>query len=318
MQTRIWSSGAYRFGFNGKEEDDELNVDGGSYDFGARIYDGRLGRFVTIDPHWKRYQYVSTYVYCSNQPLLLKDEDGRDNVIYIVQAQNSDCSYSVDHQEIQKMANEMNAALNAMGINNVTVVYFNTKFPGQQFHREEMASTDAIIYIGKPESVKAMDQADNTSNGWASSETSYNTPNGYVKEGWQGGKYDPEITRAQSIDQHGVVYIDSKPVMTKGGKIIKDYAAFLGLHGIGHYTDPNPCEGAACPEDHVDVVEKNSGKAVPNVMMSGPFLQKYFTENRNAKTSDTYKAKNRFNNLFTKRLKDFFKSKQAIVNYGKK
>ena len=45
MATRAYSSGGYRFGFNGKEKDDEINVDGGSYDFGARIYDGRLGSF---------------------------------------------------------------------------------------------------------------------------------------------------------------------------------------------------------------------------------------------------------------------------------
>ncbi len=33
----------YRFGFNGKENDNEIQGDGNSYDFGARIYDSRLG-----------------------------------------------------------------------------------------------------------------------------------------------------------------------------------------------------------------------------------------------------------------------------------
>ncbi|MFK7059864.1 hypothetical protein V3Q90_06970 [Flavobacterium oreochromis] len=33
----------YRYGFNGKE-DDQIKGEGNSYDFGARIYDPRIGR----------------------------------------------------------------------------------------------------------------------------------------------------------------------------------------------------------------------------------------------------------------------------------
>ena len=46
MPTRQWSdpNSKYKYGFNGMEKDDDINVSGGSYDFRARIYDSRLDR----------------------------------------------------------------------------------------------------------------------------------------------------------------------------------------------------------------------------------------------------------------------------------
>jgi len=82
MQTRTWSSGVYRFGFNGKEKDDEVNVDGGSYDYGARIYDNRLGRWLNIDPHLNKYPYFSPFNFVANSPLIIIDPSGAD-IVYI-------------------------------------------------------------------------------------------------------------------------------------------------------------------------------------------------------------------------------------------
>ena len=40
----------FRYGFNDMEQDGEIKGDGNSYDFGARMLDPRLGRWLTIDP----------------------------------------------------------------------------------------------------------------------------------------------------------------------------------------------------------------------------------------------------------------------------
>ena len=40
----------YRYGFNGKENDDEVKGEGNQQDYGMRIYDPRLGRFLSVDP----------------------------------------------------------------------------------------------------------------------------------------------------------------------------------------------------------------------------------------------------------------------------
>jgi RHS repeat-associated protein len=49
--------GIYRFGFNGQEKDDEVKVEGNSLDFGARIYDSRLGRWLSLDPLQAKYSF---------------------------------------------------------------------------------------------------------------------------------------------------------------------------------------------------------------------------------------------------------------------
>src|SRR5690554_1271658 len=40
----------YRYGFNSMERDDEIKGKGNSYDFGARMYDPRVGRWLSVDP----------------------------------------------------------------------------------------------------------------------------------------------------------------------------------------------------------------------------------------------------------------------------
>ncbi|MFO7879357.1 MAG: RHS repeat-associated core domain-containing protein, partial [Bacteroidales bacterium] len=53
---------AYRFGFNGKEKDPEWTGQQGSHlDFGARIYDSRIGRWTAVDPKAAKYPGWSPY-----------------------------------------------------------------------------------------------------------------------------------------------------------------------------------------------------------------------------------------------------------------
>ena len=68
MPARQWSNpnSQYKFGFNCKEKDNEINVDGGNYDFGARIYDSRLGRFLSLDPKMQIYPFLSPYLFAAN------------------------------------------------------------------------------------------------------------------------------------------------------------------------------------------------------------------------------------------------------------
>ena len=68
---------AYRFHFNGKETDNEVYGEGNSYNFGSRsIYNGRLGRFVSIDPRFRDFPYMSPYCFAANDPIRFIDVDG--------------------------------------------------------------------------------------------------------------------------------------------------------------------------------------------------------------------------------------------------
>jgi RHS repeat-associated protein len=70
------SSGSYRYGFNGMEKDDELKGSGNSYDFGARMYDPRLGRWLAVDLLASTYAPLSPFCFVANSPLVLVDPDG--------------------------------------------------------------------------------------------------------------------------------------------------------------------------------------------------------------------------------------------------
>ncbi|WMJ74878.1 RHS repeat-associated core domain-containing protein [Cytophagaceae bacterium ABcell3] len=83
MPGRNYNSQDYKYGFNGMEKDDELKGNGNSYDFGARIYDPRIGRWLSIDPIAGEYPFVSPYVFALNTPIQAKDPDG-ERVYFVI------------------------------------------------------------------------------------------------------------------------------------------------------------------------------------------------------------------------------------------
>jgi RHS repeat-associated protein len=70
-------TGVYRFSFNGKEKLDEINGAGNDLDFGARIYDTRLGRWFSIDPAAIQYPMHSNYSFAACNPIRYYDKDGK-------------------------------------------------------------------------------------------------------------------------------------------------------------------------------------------------------------------------------------------------
>lgn len=68
----------YRFGFNGKENDNDVKGEGNQQDYGMRIYDPRLVRFLSVDPITKKYPELTTYQFASNTPIQAVDLDGKE------------------------------------------------------------------------------------------------------------------------------------------------------------------------------------------------------------------------------------------------
>jgi len=67
---------SYRYGFNGKENDNEIKGDGNQQDYGMRIYDNRLARFLSVDPLTHSYPFYSPYHFAGNSPIKFVDLDG--------------------------------------------------------------------------------------------------------------------------------------------------------------------------------------------------------------------------------------------------
>jgi len=75
MPGRKYTAGSgYRYGFNGKENDKDAGE--GVQDYGMRIYDGRLGRFLSVDPITDKYPQLTPYQFASNSPIAGIDLDG--------------------------------------------------------------------------------------------------------------------------------------------------------------------------------------------------------------------------------------------------
>ncbi|MFN9802605.1 MAG: RHS repeat domain-containing protein [Bacteroidota bacterium] len=74
-------SGGYRYGFNGKENDNEVKGEGNQQDYGMRIYDGRIGKFLSVDPITNEYPDLTPYQFASNTPIWAIDLDGLEGLV---------------------------------------------------------------------------------------------------------------------------------------------------------------------------------------------------------------------------------------------
>ena len=87
---RSWNTERYRYGFNGKEMDNEVRENpttgtsgtGNHYDYGFRGYDPRSTRFLSVDPLAKGFPWNSSYAYAENSVVVNLDLDGLEKIIY--------------------------------------------------------------------------------------------------------------------------------------------------------------------------------------------------------------------------------------------
>lgn len=63
--------------------DNEVKGQGAQYDYGFRIYDPRLGRFLSTDPLERKYPMLTPYQFASNSPIQAVDVDGLEGVQYL-------------------------------------------------------------------------------------------------------------------------------------------------------------------------------------------------------------------------------------------
>ncbi len=107
------SSGGYRYGFNGKENDNEVKGEGNQQDYGMRIYDGRIGKFLSVDPITSKYPYLTPYQFASNRPIDGIDLDG----LEFFKKDNN--QYTIDYRPVLKAPDVVtgidNAAHNVIG-----------------------------------------------------------------------------------------------------------------------------------------------------------------------------------------------------------
>ena len=74
LEGREYNADSMKFKYTGKELDKESLYD---Y-FGARYYDGRIGRWGQVEPLLDKFTSLSPYVFATDNPLIVIDPDGKD------------------------------------------------------------------------------------------------------------------------------------------------------------------------------------------------------------------------------------------------
>lgn len=138
MPGRNFSTPSYHYGFNGKEKVDEiLNVGGSDYDYGYRMYDARLGRFLSVDPLAWKFPELTPYQFASNRPIDGIDLDGLEYATYNIVVSNKGVVMDISVKKDYELKNA------------------GTKGPGIQYnyiHLDEVGNVK--VKQPKPEFVK--------------------------------------------------------------------------------------------------------------------------------------------------------------------
>jgi RHS repeat-associated protein len=105
----------YRYGFNGKENDNEIKGEGNQQDYGFRIYDPRIGKFLSVDPLLNSYPWYSPYHFAGNNPIHNIDLDGLEDCGYGQNldrwtTQLSNKQITIEQYEKRKMAASIGGA----------------------------------------------------------------------------------------------------------------------------------------------------------------------------------------------------------------
>ncbi|WP_148230024.1 RHS repeat-associated core domain-containing protein [Marivirga tractuosa] len=102
MPGRSFNGSDYRYGFNGKEKDQEGEFGSmTTYDFDFRIYNPGIAKFLSVGPLTKSYPMLAPYQFSSNVPTGAIDLDGLD-IIY-KELENFNKTIDIIDENIEKL-----------------------------------------------------------------------------------------------------------------------------------------------------------------------------------------------------------------------
>jgi RHS repeat-associated protein len=106
MPGRSYNAHTYRHGFTGHEKESDLAE--GIYTTEYRLYDARVGRWLSVDPLFEKHVGMSPYNYCMLNPVMMVDPDGNFAwVPFLLKAASFFVIYTIVSDELE--TNETNS-----------------------------------------------------------------------------------------------------------------------------------------------------------------------------------------------------------------
>ncbi|MEZ4721120.1 MAG: RHS repeat-associated core domain-containing protein [Flavobacteriales bacterium] len=214
----------YRFGFNGQERDDEVKGTGNSYDFGARIYDPRLGRWLSLDPLQAKFPSMSPYNFVGNMPTIAVDPDGRDIFLVIAKSTQSSAELQVQHFE-------------------TIINYLNSTEKGAELLSDYMNNPDKNLYFMFDDNTTDLDQTSRQRNSQGEIATGViNIGGSTYLDGNEGGVQAFNGILIQNADgENQFIELSSKDFAGDDIEVWEVKKAAKGMgHGIGaHANNPD-------------------------------------------------------------------------------
>jgi len=150
MPGRSYTAGnGYRYGFNGKEMDNEVKGTGNQQDYGMRIYDPRVGRFLSVDPISQSYPMLTPYQFASNTPIQAIDLDGLEK--YYVTYQPHDGKDNIIKIETDNSLKYFSVSVNGIPIKPKVVEFIKIDEYGKQISRSgdiPLKNYGSTLYVG--------------------------------------------------------------------------------------------------------------------------------------------------------------------------
>ncbi len=117
--TQYYAGDKPRYDFNGKETDQES----GLQDYGMRMNDVRIAKFLSVDPLAPEYPELTPYQFASNTPIVAIDRDGEEAELYEYGLETQAYLHIMDEEELaEKRYKEGHAFLVAGAVVLVDVV----------------------------------------------------------------------------------------------------------------------------------------------------------------------------------------------------
>jgi RHS repeat-associated protein len=131
------ASNDYRYGFNGKEKDKNISSLT-AYDYGFRIYNPAIGKFLSIDPFVGSYPMLTSYQFSSNSPIAGVDRDGLEfyysaSGVFLGKFGNSQMVFTAD-----KVEEKVETCTDGTSVK--WVVSTNSKYLNIDHHKFQVAS----------------------------------------------------------------------------------------------------------------------------------------------------------------------------------